>query len=197
MSKQIHSISRFFSRPLFLIAGMGMASLSILVTGCAEQNTESGGTMSPEAVAERIAPAGKVNITRTPEAAREDSKATDDPVSSDKEAPEKPSPNKEENVQGTAPDQTPPATSKANPQLAHGTTIAEKNCAACHTGNLPGAPAVGNPEDWKPRLTQGEKLLIQHAIKGYKAMPPRGGNPNLSDEDIVAAVAYFISQAHE
>jgi cytochrome c5 len=37
--------------------------------------------------------------------------------------------------------------------------------------------------------------LHQHALKGFNAMPPKGGNMSLSDADVMAAVDYMASQA--
>jgi len=37
--------------------------------------------------------------------------------------------------------------------------------------------------------------LHANAIKGKGAMPPKGGNPSLSDADVSAAVDYMVSAA--
>jgi cytochrome c5 len=37
--------------------------------------------------------------------------------------------------------------------------------------------------------------LYEHAIKGIRAMPPKGGNPALSDEQVKAAVDYMAAQS--
>jgi cytochrome c5 len=37
--------------------------------------------------------------------------------------------------------------------------------------------------------------LVQHAIQGFKAMPPKGGNPNLSDQEVSSAVAFMLDKA--
>lgn len=174
------------------IVGMGIVTLSLLATGCTEQTAETSETRSPEAITKRIEPAGKVNIAPTSE---KTSEAADTPASSAEKSPETPAPAKnEESAPAANTNETPSTDKEKETQLTHGKTIVKNSCAACHTGNLPGAPVIGNAKDWAPRLTQGEEVLIQHATQGYKAMPPKGGNPNLSDEDIAAAVAYLISQ---
>lgn len=72
-------------------------------------------------------------------------------------------------------------------------------CAPCHAAGVAGAPKIGDKTAWAPRLKQGEKLLIERAIKGFQGqsgvMPPRGGNSALSDAEIANAVAYMAAQS--
>jgi cytochrome c5 len=37
--------------------------------------------------------------------------------------------------------------------------------------------------------------LLQSALKGKGAMPPKGGNASLSDADLRAAMEFMVSQA--
>lgn len=193
MSKQIHRINSLSSQRLLSIASMGIVTFSMLVAGCTGQNAETSEAMSPEAIAKRIEPVGKVNTVQPEEAGE----ATDAPASSGEEASETPDPDKEESSPITDTDEVPSPAGGKDTQLIHGKRVVENSCAACHTGKVPGAPVIGNAEDWRARLVQGEEVLVQHAIQGYKAMPPKGGNFNLSDEDIAAAVAYLISQVRQ
>ena len=39
-------------------------------------------------------------------------------------------------------------------------------------------------------LKPGEKLTVEHAIKGIRAMPAKGGNPDLEDIEVQRAVAF-------
>lgn len=68
-------------------------------------------------------------------------------------------------------------------------------CAACHTPGALGAPKLNAKGDWGPRLGQGFDTLIKHAIEGIRAMPPRGGSPDLSDIEVARAVAYMANSA--
>jgi cytochrome c oxidase subunit 2 len=68
-------------------------------------------------------------------------------------------------------------------------------CGACHAAGLAGAPKTGDQGQWAPRLAQGQATLYEHAIKGIRAMPPKGGNPALSDEQVKAAVDYMVAQS--
>jgi cytochrome c5 len=57
------------------------------------------------------------------------------------------------------------------------------------------APRLGNASDWAPRIEKGMDTLHDHAINGFNMMPAKGGRADLSDEDIMAAVDYMVSQA--
>jgi cytochrome c5 len=69
------------------------------------------------------------------------------------------------------------------------------NCAACHTPGVLGAPRTGDAAAWAPLIQKGIEQLTINAIKGIGKMPPRGGDPTLSDEEIARAVAYIANQA--
>ncbi|WP_258176207.1 c-type cytochrome [Halomonas ventosae] len=65
-------------------------------------------------------------------------------------------------------------------------------CMACHETGAAGAPVRGDEAGWSERTGQGFETLLSHAINGFNAMPAKGGNPNLSDEEVQAAVAYLV-----
>ncbi len=67
-------------------------------------------------------------------------------------------------------------------------------CKTCHANGLNGAPIFGNEKMWGKRIGQGIPTLIEHATNGYGLMPAKGGNTELSDEEISAAVNYMVSQ---
>lgn len=83
--------------------------------------------------------------------------------------------------------------------LAKGEEVYKKTCVVCHGAGVAGAPKFGNKEDWGPRIAQGKDTLYQHALKGFTgskgAMPPKGGNLALSDDDVKAGVDYMVSKA--
>ena len=68
-------------------------------------------------------------------------------------------------------------------------------CVACHTPGALGAPKLNSKGDWASRLGQGFDTLTKHAIEGIRAMPARGGNPDLSDIELARAVAYMANSA--
>jgi cytochrome c5 len=76
-----------------------------------------------------------------------------------------------------------------------GQQVVETVCGACHTTGALNAPKIGDKEKWKALIAEGHDQLTQTAIKGIRAMPPRGGNPDLTDTEIARAVAYMANQA--
>ena len=64
-------------------------------------------------------------------------------------------------------------------------------CAACHSGGLLGAPKLGDTADWTPRAAIGLDALVASAIAGKGAMPARGGNPTVTDEEIRDAILHM------
>lgn len=50
----------------------------------------------------------------------------------------------------------------------------QRSCVLCHVTGEGGAPRMGDAAAWSPRLAQGEAVLLQHAIEGYRNMPPLG-----------------------
>lgn len=66
-------------------------------------------------------------------------------------------------------------------------------CAACHSTGALDAPKLGDVAAWEPRQAQGNEALYSHAVDGFNAMPARGGNAALSDEEVIAAVDHMLS----
>ena len=68
-------------------------------------------------------------------------------------------------------------------------------CSACHASGAAGAPKFGDQGEWAARLKQGEKALLNSALKGKNAMPPRGGGADLSDLEVERAMIYMANKA--
>lgn len=72
-------------------------------------------------------------------------------------------------------------------------------CKTCHETGLAGAPKAGDKAAWGPRIAEGEKSLVQHAIGGFQGktgvMPPKGGSSDLTDDEVHRAVVYLANQA--
>lgn len=85
-------------------------------------------------------------------------------------------------------------------QVAYGGTldgqvIYDQLCGACHTAGVAGAPQLTQAA-WAPRIGKGTETLVQHAIDGFQGetgvMPPKGGNPALTDEQVAASVEWML-----
>jgi cytochrome c5 len=93
-----------------------------------------------------------------------------------------------------------------NPSFENGKRVYQGTCIACHgadgTGTLPGVPNLTRLEGFN-KNSHSDFALFKHlepVEKGLKrpgdpmAMPPRGGNPNLTDEDIRDALIYMRAE---
>jgi cytochrome c5 len=72
-------------------------------------------------------------------------------------------------------------------------------CKTCHEPGIAGAPKAGDKSAWAPRIAEGEATLVSHAINGFQGktgvMPPKGGNPSLTDDEVHRAVVYMADQS--
>ena len=83
-------------------------------------------------------------------------------------------------------------------ELKQGKTLFTKTCIACHgvkgRGTVPGVPNFAKK---KGPLCKPENDLLKNILEGYQspgsllAMPPKGGNPDLSEADAKAVLAYM------
>jgi cytochrome c5 len=76
-----------------------------------------------------------------------------------------------------------------------GEEVVKSTCAACHQAGVAGAPKIGDNAQWAPRIKQGLQTLVQTAIKGKGAMPPKGGNTALSDDEVARGVVFMANQS--
>lgn len=76
-----------------------------------------------------------------------------------------------------------------------GEEVVKAVCSACHAAGALGSPKIGDSGAWGPRISQGYETLVKHAIVGIRAMPARGGNPDLTDVEVGRAVAYMANQS--
>jgi len=78
-----------------------------------------------------------------------------------------------------------------------GEQVFQAVCKTCHESGLAGAPKFGDKAAWAAPIKEGYNVLVQHAITGLqekgKVMPPKGGNPDLSDTEVARAVAYMAN----
>jgi len=94
------------------------------------------------------------------------------------------------------------ATLQAEEQVAEvkqapdgGEKIYQQACMMCHGGGVAGSPMTGDKAAWAVRIEQGRDKLVSNAINGIGVMPPKGGQSQLSDEEVASAVDYMIQKA--
>ena len=172
MSKSDQSVLRQFS---IMIGGLAVLTVVLILAALAIHDREPKETnpAQPARVAARIAPDAAVYAGNTGRAA----------------------------MQAAAD----AAAKAAASQVAYGGTtdgkaIYDHLCTSCHTSGVAGAPKTGDKGMWGPRLAQGIDTLVKHAIDGYHGpdgnfMPPKGGNPALTDEQVTNAVHWIADQA--
>ena len=79
--------------------------------------------------------------------------------------------------------------------LQAGGAVYAATCAACHDSGMAGAPKTGDNGVWGARLAQGYDTLLKHAIEGIRAMPARGGNPDLDNLEVERAVVFMANKS--
>ena len=78
-----------------------------------------------------------------------------------------------------------------------GADTVQQVCSACHGAGLFGAPQIGNRSAWSARLQEAGSVdgLLAVAASGRNNMPPRGGESELSDAELRAAIEYMLAQS--
>ena len=94
----------------------------------------------------------------------------------------------------TAAAPAPASAPQAVAAAGNGEALYKQTCFACHGAGVAGAPKFGDKAAWAPRLAQGMPTLVQNAIKGKGAMPPKGGS-SAPDAEVKAAVEYMAAAA--
>lgn len=157
-----------FSLVLAALVGLAILFLviALIIAGGNSQKYVPAGMTEEEALAERIAPVGKVNMDG-PQVAEADEDAAGG------------------GEEGAGDD-----------SLETAAQVYDEVCAACHAEGVAGAPATDATDTWEERVADdGVDTLYDHAINGFNAMPPRGGNSALSDEQVQSAVDYILDEA--
>lgn len=69
-------------------------------------------------------------------------------------------------------------------------------CSLCHGTGALGSPKFGDASAWAPRVA-ARKLegLVEHAITGFNAMPPKGTCADCTDDEIKGAVKYMVDKS--
>ncbi|MEQ8231462.1 MAG: c-type cytochrome [Gammaproteobacteria bacterium] len=102
-------------------------------------------------------------------------------------------------AEGAAASEAAPAAEETATAAAdgRGKEVYDAACFVCHTPGAAGAPKLGDSAAWSDRIAKGTDTLYHNAINGFMGnagmMPPKGGRPDFSDDDIKAAVDYMVS----
>ncbi len=85
--------------------------------------------------------------------------------------------------------------------LGRGAAVFNGTCIACHgsdgSGNLPGVPDLTGRTGL---LSQSDAVLLKRMSEGFQtpgspmAMPPRGGDPALTDADLTSVLKYMRTE---
>jgi len=76
-----------------------------------------------------------------------------------------------------------------------GEQVYNQVCKTCHEGGLAGAPKAGDKAAWVKIIAQGLTPTVDHAVKGIRAMPPKGGNPDFENVEVERAVVFMANKA--
>jgi cytochrome c5 len=154
----------FFRTFVIVLAGLAVVAVVALILANVVVDEDIVVQKSPlysaEAIAERIAPVGRVRLEGEPAPAT----ATETQVAQ-----------------------------KASAEPKSGSVVVQEACAACHQAGVLGAPVIGNKEAWDARYAQGMDILVDHAAKGYKGMPPQGAM--YAEAELRAAIATMLQDS--
>ena len=85
-----------------------------------------------------------------------------------------------------------PAAVEDSVAVVDGEQVYNGLCKTCHDTGVAGAPITGSDQLALRASEKGMGSLVASAINGINVMPPRGGNPALTDEQIRAAVEFML-----
>jgi len=73
--------------------------------------------------------------------------------------------------------------------------IYSETCSACHANDALGAPVLGDKDAWSEVLKKGVDVVQKNALNGINGMPPKGGNMDLTDEQLKSVVNFMIQSS--
>lgn len=78
---------------------------------------------------------------------------------------------------------------------SNGEKIYQQVCASCHSANFLNSPQMGDKRKWAPLIAEGQVTLTAHGYVGVRAMPPKGGKPDLTIEDFSLALNFMVNKS--
>jgi len=76
--------------------------------------------------------------------------------------------------------------------VVDGPTIYGGLCKTCHDAGVAGAPVPGSEDMAARQAERGIDGMVQNALNGLNAMPPKGGDMSLNEEQLQAAVEFML-----
>ncbi len=76
-----------------------------------------------------------------------------------------------------------------------GEQVYNQVCKTCHESGLAGAPKTGDKAAWAKVIAQGLAPTVDHAVKGIRAMPAKGGNPDFENVEVERAVVFMANKS--
>jgi cytochrome c5 len=68
-------------------------------------------------------------------------------------------------------------------------------CANCHSKAVANSPQMGDAAKWAPLIAEGQVIITAHGYVGVRAMPAKGGKPDLTVEGFSEALNYMVNQS--
>ena len=78
---------------------------------------------------------------------------------------------------------------------ANGEATYNQVCAVCHAQGLAGAPKAGDAKAWGKLIKEGQINLTADGYAGVRAMPAKGGKPELDVPAFADAVVHMANLA--
>jgi cytochrome c5 len=79
--------------------------------------------------------------------------------------------------------------------LAAGEDTYKAVCANCHSKTFANSPQMGDKAKWAPLIAEGQVILTAHGYVGVRAMPAKGGKPDLTVQGFSEALNYMVNQS--
>lgn len=84
---------------------------------------------------------------------------------------------------------------ESNDSVKPGQVTYETSCSACHGNPAIGAPVLGDKDAWAEVMTKGLDKVYHNGINGINSMPPKGGNMDLTDDQMKEVIDYMINSS--
>lgn len=94
----------------------------------------------------------------------------------------------------TKPEEAPAPVVERAPDYRRGAQLYQIYCGACHDRGQKDAPTLDDIEAWDERAFQWEAVLKQHAAQGFLDMPPRGDQPELSEQSMNDVLFFMVTK---